>query len=153
VNREVIHAMKYRHQRGTATMMGRIMAETAPRPKADFLVPVPLHKGSEREYNQAELIARGASELWGIPVISCLRWRLKVPNQAASSGHEDRVIPENAVEAGLLPKGTRTVIIDDVCTSGSTLLAADRALKGIGAEVDGAFTWSRGSNGADERRW
>jgi predicted amidophosphoribosyltransferase len=145
VNRDVVHAMKYRHQHKIAFMMGQIMARATPRPDVDFLVPVPLHKGSGREYNQAELIARGASRLWGIPIKDCLRWRLRVQSQARASDPGQRFIPEGAMRGVGELEGARILLVDDVCTTGNTLLAARAALEAVGADVGGAMTWSKSS--------
>ena len=141
-NIDVIKSMKYASRKTIAVMMGKIIAGRVMRPDVDILVPIPLHKGSEREYNQTELIARGASEIWDIPVKNCLRWTMYAPSQASSSDYSDRTLPPGAIEAASVT-GLRALLVDDVCTTGNTLMAAAIALTRAGASVREAVTWSR----------
>ena len=142
-NIDVIKSMKYASRKAIAVMMGKISAGGITRPDVDILVPVPLHKGSEREYNQTELIAEGASMIWGIPVKKCLRWTIYTHSQAASSDHSDRALPAGSIEATCDVGLQRALLVDDVCTTGNTLMAAAIALTGAGAFVCEAITWSR----------
>ncbi|MDR3355496.1 MAG: double zinc ribbon domain-containing protein [Synergistaceae bacterium] len=143
--RDVVHVMKYENGRSLARNMGVIMGRRLPRPRADFLVPVPLHAGSEREYNQAEVIAEGASSVWGIPVRPVLRWDADVERQALRSSGGGRQLPAGAMAVNrAVAARSAVLLIDDVFTTGSTLAAASDALRKVGAEVKGAAVWSRG---------
>lgn len=145
--RAVVWAMKYKSGRSIARRMGRLLAEAAARPSADFLVPVPLHRGSGRGYNQAELIARGAEEVWNIPVRDVLAWRRELPRQAGKERASERVLPGDAIAAaGVIRPGTTVFLVDDVYTTGSTMRAARDALSRTGARVTGAMVWSRGKS-------
>jgi predicted amidophosphoribosyltransferase len=135
--------MKYAGGRSIATMMGELMAKTLPRPDVDFLVPVPLHNISAREYNQAALIAGGASRVWKIPVENSLRWASGSRNQALKSGRDARELPDDAMESSDKIRGKCVLLVDDVCTTGNTLLAAKKALLRARAEIAGAMVWSR----------
>jgi predicted amidophosphoribosyltransferase len=135
--------MKYAGGRNVASMMGELMAEILPRPDVDFLVPTPLHKDSAREYNQSELIAGGASRVWNIPVKNSLRWVLGSRSQASKNGRDERALPDDAMESDYKIRGGRVLLVDDVCTTGNTLLAAKKALSRAGAEIAGAMVWSR----------
>jgi predicted amidophosphoribosyltransferase len=130
--------------------MGELIARRFAKPNVDFLIPVPLHKYSERDYNQAEFIARGAGSVWRIPVKSPLSWRRGSLRQALKSGVEDRNLPEDVITGSGLPGGASVFIVDDVFTSGSTIRAAARALEGLGASVNGAVVWSK-SGGSMKR--
>ena len=141
-NIDVIKSMKYASRKAIAVMMGEITASRIMRPDVDVLVPIPLHKGSEREYNQTELIAEGASMIWGIPVKNCLRWTVYSPSQAVSD-RADRALPADAIEAACDVGQLRALLVDDVCTTGNTLMAAAIALTKAGAFVSEAVTWSR----------
>jgi predicted amidophosphoribosyltransferase len=123
-------------------MMGEIIARAAARPDADFLVPVPLRKGSRRGYNQAELIARGASRVWGIPVNDCLRWNRRLPNQARMKSARERALAPGAIGSDKNLRGARVVLVDDVCTTGNTLRAARDAVLAAGAAHAEAAVWS-----------
>jgi predicted amidophosphoribosyltransferase len=142
VNRDLVRAMKYASHKSVAGMMGNVIARLLPRPDADFLTPVPLHKNSEREYNQTELIALGISEVWGMPVKDCLVWRMDRGRQA-SSDREDRELPQGAMEAFGDVRQGKLFLVDDVCTTGNTLMAAESALRSAGAVVAGAVVWGR----------
>ena len=143
-SRAIVHAMKYKNGRSVAKRMGHLLAETFARPSVDYLVPVPLHKGSDREYNQAELIARGAGEVWGIPVRPMLVWRLEVVQQAAKSGDAERILPVDAIAVKRdVETGAAVFLIDDVYTTGNTMRAARDALSGAGVRVAGAMVWSK----------
>jgi predicted amidophosphoribosyltransferase len=135
--------MKYFNGRSIASMMGELMAETLPRPDVDFLVPTPLHNLSAREYNQAALIAGGASRVWKIPVENCLRWTAGSRNQASMGGRDERELPDDAMKSSDKIRGRRVLLVDDVCTTGNTLLAAKKALSRARAETVGAMVWSR----------
>jgi predicted amidophosphoribosyltransferase len=146
VNRDVVHAMKYSNGRRIAVMMGRLMADAIPRPDVDYLVPVPLHKNSEREYNQAELMARGASEVWGIPVCGVLEWRRESKSQARKPGAL-RTLPDDAIiTRTALLSGKRVFLVDDVLTTGSTMSVVRAAAEGAGASVAGSMVWSRSAS-------
>jgi predicted amidophosphoribosyltransferase len=151
LNRCLVHIMKYENGRDVALMMGELMATRFGRPCADVLVPVPLHKSSERDYNQAELIARGAAKVWRIKVAPALRWRRHVLSQALKSGTQTRRLPEDAITGTRDMSGERAFIVDDVCTSGNTIRASARALEELGAAVAGAMVWSRGMGRGDKR--
>ncbi|GHV55122.1 hypothetical protein FACS1894216_16650 [Synergistales bacterium] len=144
MNRELIHAMKYREARRAAIMMGEVLAGRFGKPDADFLVPVPLHKSSEREYNQAELIARGAGRVWNIEVRRVLEWRASVGRQAAKESSA-RYLPKGIVSVRSRVPG-RAFVIDDVFTSGSTVMACSDSLLKAGIAVAGAAVWSKGGS-------
>ena len=147
VNREIVHVMKYRNGRSAALLMGRLLAGAIAKPNADFIVPVPLHRESEREYNQAELIARGAGRLWGIPVRPLLAWKRRVRRQAHKQGGELRALPRDAIVVKSAPGvGASAFLVDDVFTTGSTMRAARDALLRAGVRMSGAMVWS-GSEG------
>lgn len=142
-NRRVVHAMKYRCARRVAVMMGERIARSVAAPGADCLVPVPLHKDSARDYNQARLIAIGAGKVWGIPVFPALSWSRNVSGQARKRGAEERFLPDDVmiVSKDVTPY-RRICLTDDVHTTGNTLRAAASALERTGREVTAAVVWS-----------
>ena len=104
----------------------------------DIIVPIPSSKKSmkERGYNQTELIAKELRFLLGIPYSNILV-KTKDTKVQKRLGMRERV--ENVIGAFAVdPKasdiaGTRLLVIDDVCTTGSTLSEAARVLKEAGA--------------------
>ncbi|MDR1020623.1 MAG: hypothetical protein LBL73_07690 [Synergistaceae bacterium] len=141
--RELVHIMKYENARSIAKMAGEMLAARFGRPAADFIVPIPLHKSSERDYNQAELLAQGAGGVWRLDTANVLKWKTVIPRQALKPGSERAPLPEDAMCVSCALDGARVFLVDDVYTSGSTMRAAARALGGSGATVTGAMVWCR----------
>jgi ComF family protein len=105
---------------------------------ADAVVPVPLDRARfrERGYNQAELIAKPLARLLGIPFRSYLLVRTRPrPNHLRLTLRErwetvrGAYAPHDAAQVDKL----RVLLVDDVFTTGATLDACSRALKGAGA--------------------
>lgn len=106
--------------------------------QADILVPVPLDEGRRRErgYNQAELIAKPLARLLRIPFRSCLLVRTRPrPNQIRLTRRErwETVRGAYATHKTAQVDKLRVLLLDDVFTTGATLDACSKALKGAGA--------------------
>lgn len=93
----------------------------------DVIMPVPMHyfKKMRRGYNQAEWVARGVGDVTGLPVVS---------NLVAVRGHDTQTHRssyarwENAqslfrVERPGEIDGKHVLLVDDVITTGATILA------------------------------
>lgn len=141
--RAAIHAFKYQNQRRLAEPLARLLP-AAPEWRPDALVPVPLHPERERErgYNQAELLARALGQRWGLPVAGGLR-RTRATAHQVGQGASERADNMRAAFAwqgrplGAAPPA-KLLLIDDVLTTGATLLACAEALRQAGArEVRG----------------
>lgn len=119
---------------------------------------VPLHRRRlvERDYNQAELIARGfvatAARLDGLPaplgrfVLSpILRRRAYTTPQAQLSGEARRknIVGAFRSVASAQPEDGY-ILIDDVATTGATLAACSEALHNAGARTICALVVARG---------
>lgn len=101
---------------------------------ADILVPVPLHRRRqiERGYNQAEVIARRLGRFHKIPVFNIADRRRPTAVQSQLSSRKKRV--DNLRDAFTLHDaravtGKRVVLVDDVLTTGSTLVYLARAIR------------------------
>ena len=105
----------------------------------DMIVPVPVSGKSmkSRGYNQAELIAKELRWLIGVPYGNVLvkTRETKVQKRLGMSERSGNVAGAFAVSdrAGDVA-GKRLLVIDDVCTTGSTLSEAARTLKAAGAD-------------------
>jgi predicted amidophosphoribosyltransferase len=131
--------LKYEKYAALGSRIGRAMAGVLPRPDLDALVPVPLHLDSKRRYNQAEVLARGLGDAWGIEVLSAARWVLDVPRHAGASLTERLALPHDVFEFDEDISGLRVGIVDDVCTTGTTLSRLAEAVRASCANVAGAF--------------
>ena len=105
---------------------------------ADVVIPVPLDRARlhERGYNQAELIAKPLARLLRIPFCSYLLVRTRPrPNQLRLTRRErwETVRGAYATHKTAQVDNLRVLLLDDVFTTGATLDACSRALKGAGA--------------------
>jgi len=106
---------------------------------ADVVVPVPLHRQRERErgYNQADLIAKPLARKLGLPYRAVLLVRTKPrPDKHILTLEErwDSVRGAFATRPGIKVDNLRVLLVDDVMTTGATLDACARALRGAGAK-------------------
>ncbi|MBO6229535.1 MAG: ComF family protein [Ruminiclostridium sp.] len=104
----------------------------------DMIVPIPASKKNmkERGYNQSELIAQELRFLLGVPYGNVLvkAKETKVQKRLGMNERAENVIGAFAVnEKNCDIAGKRLLVIDDVCTTGSTLAEAAKVLKENGA--------------------
>jgi ComF family protein len=153
--RAAIHQLKYRGARHLAEPLGELLLETFDDigddtrigPSADVLVPVPLHSSrlAERGYNQSALLAAELSRATGLPVADGPLRRIRPTEPQMALPAERRranVVGAFAVRSAELV-GARVLLIDDVCTTGSTLEACAAALKAAGTLQVRALTLAR----------
>lgn len=146
----LVHGLKYKHQadvyRYFAPSLRRSL-ELFWEPSQVILVPVPLHKSRllERGYNQAELLAKTVGKFFGVPVVNLLE-RSKDTGHQAQLEREDRQANMKAVfrvRAGFkksFDESSQILLVDDIVTTGSTLLACRDALVASGATRVAALT-------------
>ena len=128
----LIHELKYRGNRKAGIFLGRLLGQKIKHSAfadCDLLVPVPLHQRRlrQRGYNQSELIARGVSEITGIPVKENLLRRIQYQQSQTSMNRQERF--ENMKKAFSFSSPfpdlhhNKILIIDDLVTTGATLEA------------------------------
>jgi len=139
--RDAIHRLKYRNEPGLAAELGvliagRLAADLARGVPLDALVPVRAHPRRERErgYDQASGLAAVAADLVGIPLRPALH-RLRAGPAQATLGQLDRRANVDGAFAGVAGslRGLHVALIDDVATTGATLLDAAAAARACGA--------------------
>jgi ComF family protein len=154
--RQTVHHLKYCNRQLLAVPLARLMAgywRANPIP-INLIVPVPLHPARQRErgYNQADLLARALGGMIDMPVVTKGLRRVRHTQSQVSLNATDR--SENVRGAFIYQvsgkgcsdvavNGRRVLVIDDVCTTGSTLEACSLALKTAGASTVWGFTLAR----------
>ena len=92
-------------------------------------------------YNEdlTEAIALGLGRTWGIPVRSLARWSCDVPARTRLSRSERRELRVEDFVVAPDVRGLRVGLVDDVCTTGTTLSRLASACTAAGARVEAAF--------------
>jgi ComF family protein len=155
--RDAIHQLKYENGTALAAPLAAYMADAWSRfgLTADVIVPVPLHRKrvAERGYNQSALLGRELGRAVGVHVDETVLFRQKHTRQQVGLGMEER--RANVADAFALRgdvAGQRVVLVDDVCTTGSTLEACATVLRAAGAASIWGFTLARALWGAGDDR-
>jgi competence protein ComFC len=154
VARDVLHGYKYRRALWFEPFLSRLLIDAAAPLLAgagwDVLVPVPLHpvKHREREFNQAERLARRLARVLELPVRTDLLRRAHPTRSQTRLSRSERA--ENVGQAfgpcrGKEMRGERVVLVDDVLTTGATASACAEVLLGMGAEEVAVWTVARGT--------
>lgn len=134
---QMIYDLKYHSQPWVGVALGRCMgrelAESGFFEGVDLLVPVPLARKRRRArgYNQSERIARGISEVTDIPVeTKCVGRTRFVTSQTHLTVGERRDNVEGLfrLKDGRRVAGKHIMLIDDVITTGATIVACATAL-------------------------
>jgi ComF family protein len=112
-----------------------------------LIVPVPLHwqRKHNRGFNQSELLAKELSAAVGAPTCNRAMRRTKSTKPQQKLGKTERLANVRGAFVGnpTVLKGKTIVLVDDVCTSGATLVeCAEEALR-CGAKSVAALTVAR----------
>ena len=133
---EVVRAFKYGRQTAEVTPLADQMAvmvmacSTARRAELVTWVPCSPSRRRERGFDPAELLARALARRLRLRARGLLR-RLDDEPQTARSVAGRRLGPSLSARSRRVP--ARVIVVDDVCTTGSTLRAAAAALRDAGA--------------------
>lgn len=129
---QLVQDFKYRKFPSLAHHLGKLAArELIPTgffSNIEVIIPIPIHwiKRMHRGYNQCDLIAKGLSDVTGIPLATNLRATRGHRTQTHLS-REERMANLKGVFRIYRPNeidGKHVLLVDDICTTGSTLTAA-----------------------------
>ena len=139
----LIHTLKYSGCPTVGILLGlrcgRVWDEFSKSPRPDVIIPVPLHarKFRERGYNQAEYVARGIAKQVGGAVRTDVLRRTRWTGTQTHLTVEERM--RNVAQAFDVPRRRRSwvegnvvAVVDDVITTGSTMLRLQGASAVIG---------------------
>jgi ComF family protein len=142
--RRLVHRFKYDGWRRLADVFALPMAPLLRDLRDATLVPIPVARKRlrERGYNQAEELALAVGRATGIPVAADRLWR------STETTSQTRLSPEarRANLAGVFsatPDDRPAILVDDVFTTGATLVSAASALLDAGASRVLAVTFAR----------
>lgn len=150
--REMVLEVKFTRWRRLGDDLGRLLGEAlGPVLEAEqlrndrtVLVPVPIStpRRLRRGIDHAEVIARGAGAVLGVPVVQALR-RKHGPalSRLPASRRRANIAGAFSARAGVDLRDVDVIVLDDVTTSRATLTGACRALeggrKGLGEKAEG----------------
>ena len=134
----LIWELKFGHNVGVGVLLGRLMAQPAFLTAfPDFTVcavPLSFARKIYRSYNQSAVLAAAFARQLGLPLnLAGLR---RVQHTRPQRGLGRRARDQNvkaAFVASSTVAGQRILVVDDVFTTGATLIAARRALLAAGA--------------------
>ena len=133
----LIHGLKYHGCRENGIFLGQEIGKSllkAPNYQGiDFIIPVPLHPKKEkiRGYNQSHVIAEGISEIMNVPIAEKRLERSVFTATQTKKSRDERW--ENVKDIFELKNAEKlrnrhVLLVDDVLTTGATLMSAGKAL-------------------------
>ncbi len=161
IAKKLIYSFKYKpYVSKLAEFLGELFYEGAVQKeglmnilkKPSVFVPIPLHNSKERQrgYNHAEILANELAKKLGIEVCNLLERTRNTKSQFGLSKEERRENIKDAFEINsklithnLELKDTNIFLVDDILTTGSTLVEAGEILKKTGAKAVFGLTFAR----------
>jgi ComF family protein len=150
VIKELIHLLKYRGDKlGVTGILGIISAEAIGNLKQDYeVIPVPLHPKRKRMrgFNQSELLAKEIIKHMPnskLNIHSLKRVRNTKPQVEAKTREARLRNLKNAFKVARNIRNKHVMLVDDVCTTGTTLEECARVLKKAGVKTVCAIVVAR----------
>ena len=149
---DVIHRWKYNRALWFEPFLAGLLVREAKvelqAEKWDLIVPIPLHrlKRREREFNQAEHLARYLSRATQIPMNEKLIERVeftRTQTQLTRQQRSENVHRAFAMKPGKKLNGEKIILLDDVLTTGATSSACAKVLRDAGASEVCVWTVAR----------
>lgn len=145
--KKVIHRFKEEGRKDMGHPLGVCMARSFVKTEADFIIPAPLRMNSERKYNQTLELSKGMCDYWGVEMLDVAERTRERPHQMMLGAKERKTnIAPDDFRFKRDIRGLRVALVDDVCTTGYTLIAFSEACRLAGAKVICAYTLSTSTN-------
>jgi competence protein ComFC len=139
---KLLYLMKYKSVKDVAVFFGQFLYDTTFFPEVEVITSVPIHKKrqQERGFNQSEVMAKEFAKLAKIPYLPLLLKLKHTPPQAKTKTKNHRLhnldqaftINPQVKHLKRLPQSV--LILDDVCTTGTTLNQCAAVLKKLGVQ-------------------
>jgi ComF family protein len=151
--RTAIHRFKFKKRKRLAEALGVVLVKYVSHnpglniEEMDLIVPVPLHRKRlrERGFNQVRLLADVLNRYFGTPVVEALGRTRETKAQFDLERGErfKNVYKAFKVTDNKAVYGKRIVLLDDIYTTGATIIECSKALKIAGARRVEILTLSR----------
>ena len=143
--RHAVHRLKYDGWWRITDSLARAMVSLAPLEPGSVLVPIPLSVTRERHrgYNQSAILAQSLARLVGLTVDAALLSRRRDTQTQTALTPEEREANLRGAFQAVQKVPRRVVLVDDVFTTGSTLVSAAGALRAAGVVEVAAVTFAR----------
>jgi competence protein ComFC len=141
--RPIVHAIKYQGLHPLASIMGQLLSERIANAGGigmfDLIIPIPLHwtRQRQRGFNQSTKIAESLGERLNVPVrVDVLARKKRTADQTGLTSGERK---KNMFDAFRVRKSNdisnvNVLLVDDVTTTGATLMEAGRQLSKAGCK-------------------
>lgn len=137
---QLVYRLKYNNRPDIGEDMGRVIANELQATDffsdIDVLLPVPLasKRLRQRGYNQSEQLAIGISDITHLPIVTKVLRRKHFQQSQTTLNRWQR--QENVEDTFWLKDGSQlqdkhVLLIDDICTTGATLISCANTLKDI----------------------
>lgn len=141
--RPLLHAHKELGRLALTEPLGALLAEAVLGLRGiegAALVPVPSARAAVRArgHDHALRVAQAAGRRTGLPVLPLLRPARRVADQSGLSSRARAANLTGALAVREPLRGRPVVVVDDIVTTGATLVEAARALSAAGGDVRGA---------------
>jgi ComF family protein len=150
--RAAVHFLKYRGWHRVSEALAPAMIGLAPLRPGAMLVPVPLGAARRRErgYNQCDVLAAALGAAAGLPVRRDVLRRTRDTDRQTGLAPDARRANVTGAFTARWRGPDRPVLVDDVFTTGATLVAAANALLEGGAAAVEAVTFARARRPLDD---
>lgn len=135
--KQIIWSLKYNNQpdigRYVAHIYAKEIMEHGIFNSIDYIIPVPLsqRKRISRGYNQCDYIAKGISEVTGIPILTNVVKRIKHNDSQTNFDATQRQENVKGIFSIVHPeliRGKHILMVDDVLTTGATLCSLGQVI-------------------------
>lgn len=151
--KEKIFDLKFNNKTELALPLGFLMAAKAKErilaAQKPLVMPIPLHplRAEERGYNQSALLARIIMRELNVFYMEDILFRQRYEKSQISLGRTERRLnlqDSFTVKAADKLRRKTVILVDDVLTTGATMIAAATVLSAAGAEHVIGLTWGAG---------